>query len=388
MSPTLLAEPDPYESRLGEDFIENTTFRFRTKFNRNYVETGPDEFKTLISRKVAVPPLIDGLLEDDCWETADHTKSAFTQWRTKAPTRKQNVIYVCHDDQNIYMAVVCEEPSLKTVRMLSSHPMGNVSWTTSGRGDCIQQFLELGGVGGTGRVFQFIYNIYPEVRYDGLYPPYVPYIGTGFRLGGSMGGNRWICELAYPYDGFQTEKAKPRGIDFRYRGPPRRGEIWGMRLMRLGGIYQNQTERMASCWNDNPTGQHVVPFPTGIIVFEDFNALHNGEMREVDPETGRPRHWRVAKSSALGEGKLVFDEDAGHARFTAKALSDQGVVQVAQEAGVLPNVGYRLKARVKKLKGEGTITAGIDRPLVQHEFKKEGEWELCELDFFTEPDQR
>ena len=49
---SLVAEPDPYESLLNDDFIENTTFRFRTKFNRKYLETGPDEFKTLISHKL------------------------------------------------------------------------------------------------------------------------------------------------------------------------------------------------------------------------------------------------------------------------------------------------------------------------------------------------
>jgi len=386
-SVALFAEPDAYESRIGDDFVENTTFRFRTKFNRKYLETGPDEFKALISHKVEVPPLIDGLLEDECWETADHTKSAFTHWRTKEPTRKQTVVYVCHDDKNVYMAVVCEEPKLKAVRMLSSHPLGHVSWTTSGRGDCIQQFIELGGVGGTGRVFQFIYNIYPEVRYDGLYPPYVPYIGTGFQLGGSMGGHRWICELSYPYDGFQTEKAHSRGIYFRYRGPPRRGEVWGMRLMRLGAVYQNQPERMASCWNHNPTGQHVVPYPTGIIVFEGLNALHNGEMSEVESKTDRPRHWRVLKSSDLVAGRLAFDPDAGHARLTVETKSDDDVVQVIQKAGVLPNVGYRLKARLKKLAGEAKVTVGIDRPLAMHELKQQGEWETCEVDFFTGPDQ-
>ena len=385
---SLVAEPDPYESLLNDDFIENTTFRFRTKFNRKYLETGPDEFKTLISHKVDVPPLIDGLLEDDCWKTADHTKTAFTQWRTKDATRKQTVIYVCHDDKNLYMAVVCEEPSLKTARMLSNHPMGHVSWTTSGRGDCIQQFLELGGVGGTGRVFQFIYNIYPQVRYDGLYPPYVPYIGTGFKLGGSMGGNRWICELSYPYEGFQTEKASDRGINFRYQGPPRRGEIWGMRIMRLGHTSPNQPERMASCWNHNPTGQHVVPFPTGIIVFEDVNALHNGSMNEIDPKTKHPRHWNLLRSSDLVVADLRFDEDEGHARLTAETKSADEIVQVIQKAGVLPNVGYRLKARLKKLGVEGKITAGILQPFVQHEFKSEGKWETCKLDFFTGPIQR
>ncbi|MDP7253792.1 MAG: hypothetical protein QGF00_29600, partial [Planctomycetota bacterium] len=143
----MLAETkDAYEDRLGGDFIEQTTFRFRTKFNRAFNDS--DDFKTLVSRRIDVPPLLDGILEDDCWKVADHTKSAFIQWMTKEPVRKQTVIYVCHDDENLYMALVCEEPNLKMVRMASSHPGGKRRWATAGRGDHIETFIELGGVGG------------------------------------------------------------------------------------------------------------------------------------------------------------------------------------------------------------------------------------------------
>ena len=192
----LVAE-DSYESRLGEDFVENTTFRFRTKFNRTFLED--EEFKTLVSKRIDVPPLLDGVLDDDCWKTADHSKSAFVQWLGKEPSRKQTVIYVCHDDENFYMATVCEEPVIKGIQMLSSHPGGNRNWASAGNGDAIEAFIELGGVGGTGTVFQFIYNIHPDVRYDGIYPPFVAFVGTGYKLGGGIGAKRWICELAFPY---------------------------------------------------------------------------------------------------------------------------------------------------------------------------------------------
>ena len=377
---------DAYEERIGDDFVENTTFRFRTKFNRAYLETPPNEFKALISHKTDIPPLLDGILEDECWKIADHTKTAFVHWGTKTVVRKQTVIYVCHDDKNLYLACVCEEPRLKSLRMLSHHPAGRKSWTTAGQGDCIQQFLELGGVGGTGRVFQFIFNAHPDVRYDGLYPPYVPFIETGYKLGGSLGGKRWICEIAYPCDGFQTEKAP--NIHYTYEGPPRRGEIWGMRFMRLGPKYGSTAERAISCWNYNPTASHVVPYPTGLIVFEDRNALHNGKVNEIDPKTNRPAHWKLAKTGKAAEGSLYFDEQAGHGMLRVKLLSADDSIQVTQKAGVLPNVGYKLKARLQKQEGEAKVTIGVDKPLLEHELTKVGEWESCEVDFFTEPIQR
>ena len=381
----VLAAPDVYEARIDDDFVEKTTFRFRTKFIRAFVGTSISGFKTLLSHKVDVPPLLDGVLEDPCWQIADHSKSAFVQWLTREPNRKQTVIYVCHDDENLYVATVCEEPIPKAIEMLSRHPAGRKSWATAGRGDSIEMFIELGGVGGTGQVFQFVLNIHPEVRYDGLVP-YVPFIGTGYRLGGAVGAKRWICEMAFPHQGFNTDKAHK--IDFRYDGPPRRGEVWGLRVVRNGPKPQRGEERMRSTWTFNPVRAWHIPFPTGIIVFEHRNCLHNGKLNEVDAETNQPLHWRLSKVGERVAADLVFDEEAGHAVLSAKTSGADEGVQVTQPIGVLPNVGYRLTARARKLKGDCKITIGIDRPFTRQEVTSTDEWQKYEADFFSEPRQR
>ncbi|MDP6110830.1 MAG: glycoside hydrolase family 20 zincin-like fold domain-containing protein [Planctomycetota bacterium] len=381
------AEEDVYEERIADDFVEHTSFRFRTKFNRVYIETPLNEFKTLISRKIDVPPLLDGALEDPCWRVADHTKSAFSQRMQKTAARKQTVAYVCHDDKNLYMAIVNEDPSLKGVQMRSHFPAGRRSWQTAGHGDCIEHFIELGGVGGTGQVFQFIYNIYPEVCYDGLFPPPVAFIGTRYRLAGGFGAKRWLVELAFPYKGFNTDNTDK--VDYRYEGPPRRGEVWGMRIMRFGPKFGREADRMGTSWtfNPTPTTNHI-PFPTGTIVFEDRNALHNGKMNEVRPGTNRPEHWKVSRTGGLTEGGLVFDEKAGFAKLTAKGDKAGEGIQITQKFGVLPNVGYQMSVRLKKIEGDGKITIGVDRPFIQREINGTGEWETHQLDFFAEPHQR
>lgn len=383
---TIRGAEDIYEDRVREDFIEHTTFRFRTKFNRTYNED--EEFKTIVSRRTDVPPLLDGVMEDECWKTADHSKTAFVQWLTREPNRKQTVIYVCHDDQNLYMAVVCEEPQPKTVRMLSHHPGGRRSWTTAGSGDCVETFIELGGVGGVGRVFQFIYNIYPEVKYDGLYPPYIPFIETGYKLGGNIGDKRWIVELAFPYKGFTTRNtpdAAAQGVDYVYEPPPRRGEVWGLRVVRDGPRPEHGEDQMMSTWTFNPTRSWHIPYPTGIIVFEDRNCLQNGKLNELDPKTGRPVAWKLTKVGDHVEGDLTFDEKLGQAILTGKIRQPTDAIHLTQTIGVLPGVSYKLSARVKKLDGDGEVSIGIDRPFTRTEFKKLGEWEHQELDFFSEP---
>ena len=379
-----LAAQDAYEALISDDFVEQTTFRFRTKFNRTFVDT--DDFKTLLSRRTDVPPLLDGMLEDPCWKMADHTKSAFIQWLTKEPNRKQTVVYACHDDENLYLAIVCEEPRTKAVRMLSTHPGGRQTWKTAGQGDGIEAFVEMGGVGGTGQVYQFIFNIHPAVRYDGLYPPYVPLIGTGYNLGGALGAKRWVCELAFPHHGFNTDRTDR--VNYRYEGPPRRGEVWGLRVVRNGPNPQHGEDQMRSTWTYNPTRSWHIPYPTGIIVFEHRNALYNGKLNEVEPETSRPRGWRLERRGDGVEADLSFHADAGHAILATKVSKlDEGAL-ATQKIGVLPNVGYKLTARVKKLAGTAKVTVGIDKPLNQHEFRGLGEWEKHEVDFFSEPNQR
>ena len=107
------------------------------------------------------------------------------------------------------------------------------------------------------------------------------FVGTGYKLAGALGGKRWICELAYPYKGFNTDSTDK--ADYRYSGPPRRGEVWGLRVMRFGPKFGREVDRMGTSWtyNPTPTTNHI-PFPTGIIVFEHRNALLNGNLNEVD----------------------------------------------------------------------------------------------------------
>ena len=354
-----------------------------TEFNREYVDT--DGIKVLVSRKIETAPALDGVLDDPCWLLADRTKSAFVRWLIKAPSPKQTVAYVCHDDENLYLAVVCEEPNLKGLRMASHHPAGRKSWTTAGRGDNAEAFLELGGVGGTGQVFQFIFNIHPEVAYDGIYPPYVPFIGTGYRLKGGFADKRWIVELAFPYRGFNTDRTDR--VDFRYQGPPKRGEVWGLRLVRNGPKYRDQ-DRMRSLWIHNPTTSHHIPFPTGAIVFEDRNALGNGRFREFAQPTNEPTHWGLTVPADGARAAIRLDKQSGHAVLEADLQQRGKTVRCGQTFGVLPHVQYRVHARLRKTGGVGKVALVIDHPPARHEFSKIGAWEEAAIEFFAGAGQR
>ena len=364
----------PADQPRGELPAEDPHAPLATEFSRRYVDT--PRSKVLVSRRVSAPPVLDGVLDDPCWKIADRTKSAFIEWLTKTPSLKQTVVYACHDLKNLYLAVVCEEPKPKSVRMLSRHPGGRRSWGTVGRGDCAEAFIEVGGVGGKGQVFQFIFNIYPEVRYDGLYPPYVPFIGTGYELGGALGKAHWTCEIAFPYAGLNADRTER--VDYHYAGPPRRGEVWGLRVVRNGPRVQRE-KRMRSSWTHNPNSSWHIPWPTGLIVFGDRNALRNGNLREL--EGGTPVGWEVRKLADGAKLKFSTASPTAHAELTTKAPDEAGGVSITQEFGVLPGNDYKVTAEVRKSTASGRLLLKIDKPQAQSEARQVGRWDVLTVRF-------
>ena len=210
--------------------------------------------------------------------------------------------------------------------------------------------------------------------------------GTGYRLKGTLGGKRWTVELAFPYKGFNTDKTTR--VDYTYEGPPRRGEVWGLRFVRNGPKVWGGEARMRSNWTYNPTTSNHIPFPTGIVVFEDRNALHNGGMNEVEPKTDRPTFWKTKAVGDLVKGSLAFNEEEGQAFIDAETRNPGEAYQVTQKFGMLPNVGYRLKAKLKKISGTGTVSVGIDKPWLKFDLSEDNEWEIIEEDYFSDPQQR
>ena len=101
----------------------------------------------------------------------------------------------------------------------------------------VEGFFEIGAVDGGGKVFQILVNLEACEDY---------YIRTQkwqptWEYAGSKGANRWIIELAMPFDQFAFG-------DYRYEWPPIRGEVWGLKLNREGKDLPGGEEKLLSCW--------------------------------------------------------------------------------------------------------------------------------------------
>ena len=56
-------------------------------------------------RPTAKPPLLDGLLTDECWQQAE--EMSLTSDQTTGPLQNQAFVLMCHDQQFLYFAGVC-----------------------------------------------------------------------------------------------------------------------------------------------------------------------------------------------------------------------------------------------------------------------------------------
>lgn len=383
----LIAEDAPVSLERIDGMVdfdaEEMNFRFRTKFNRKYVED--QGTRVIIARNVTEPPILNGVLEDPCWkapgpqsEWKHRTQSAWVQMVSTDVTPKQTVLYVCYDDRNLYLAYVAEEPEPKSVLFIEKKSPGKEDSFEAYGGDCGEIFIETDGLGGDGYGWQFILNIYKHMLYEGTNPFTSKGItwDPGANLKGAMGPKRWIVEMAVPFKGFARD-------GYAYQGPPKRGERWGIRVVRNGRPPPTGQDRIFSTWTYNPVESWHNPWPTGVLIFDDPNLLQNGKFNEDLDNNNELDYWVSKKSRDNLEARLGFDAEAGFGSIDCKLTKAEDLFQVSQQVGVRPNKFYRLTGKLKIEKGQGKLTVAFDKPARQQEITQSGEWVDIDLEAYA-----
>ncbi len=78
----------------------------------------PYEFK---ANRITKPPVIDGYLNDPCWDEATRIEKDFRNYDYDDPeygkiAPVKTIVLVGYDDENLYVGVICEEPEISTIR--------------------------------------------------------------------------------------------------------------------------------------------------------------------------------------------------------------------------------------------------------------------------------
>ncbi|MFA6714507.1 MAG: carbohydrate-binding family 9-like protein [Victivallales bacterium] len=117
----------------------------------------PKKKKTLVISKTAIPPLIDGKINDLCWKNA-MTADGFTVQGKKLAEAQTNA-WLTYDDKNLYIAFCCQEPYLDKIKAGEIYRDGEV-WED----DCVE--IMIAPNPGRRQYYHFIINS-RGIIYDG-----------------------------------------------------------------------------------------------------------------------------------------------------------------------------------------------------------------------------
>ncbi|NPV53399.1 MAG: family 10 glycosylhydrolase [Firmicutes bacterium] len=189
--------------------------------------------------RVATPPVIDGMLDDEAWQLAGW-QSGFKLITGEGDAREQTSVAVCYDDSRLYIALrmADERPDLISASVTSRD--GPVFYD-----DSVEVFLDPAHTHSF--YYHFAVNLF-GTQYDSYSRTGPSWNGT-WRARASTTGDGWVMEMAIPID----EIAKSR---------PTAGTIWGANFNRTMLRLQE-----FSGWAFTPGTFHAPSF-FGDIIFE------------------------------------------------------------------------------------------------------------------------
>lgn len=188
--------------------------------------------------KTASPPVIDGTLDDACWdEERPAVLTHFVDLYMNDFAPVSTSVLVAYDAQNLYIGARCEEPQMDKIRR-DCHERDDPVW----RDDCIEIFIDTNRDAES--YVHFAINSNGAV-YDERRPGDASY-DADITAKGSVGDAEWTVECAIPLS------------DLKVQGEP--GQTWGFNI----GRERNPGEDKLSAWS--PTyGKFLVPERFGTV---------------------------------------------------------------------------------------------------------------------------
>ena len=151
--------------------------------------------------RTAVPPVIDGKLDEAVWQSAVPGRD-FSVYITGKPVETRTRFAACYDDANLYLGVWCDQPSDELAAVKPAQYRDE--WDRNS----VEIFL--GKEGESSPAWQIVPSRGGSV-WDGCNgePSWNP---AGLRCAGNVAGNQWMAELAIPWKDIGMDAKKDRVI--------------------------------------------------------------------------------------------------------------------------------------------------------------------------------
>ena len=224
---------------------------------------------TINSAIVTVAPEIDGKLDDDCWKNSEKISLRnIRAWQDK--TNFPTYAMMCRDDDNIYVAFICEASAEELKKPEISLPRDSSDIFSN---DAVELFIA-----NSYNDSQYIHlatdssgNMYDEQGRSSRWD-------CDWKVAVSRNEKHWIAELSIPLDAF-------RGYD---------KNTWLVNFCRTG---VNKPVMEAYCWSD----------PKGFHNPERFGYLSG--MRPVTSEVAIKKAFLVKDDSGNYQFQCTFNEN-------------------------------------------------------------------------------
>ena len=234
-----------------------------------------DQVACYTALRTEVPPVIDGRLNDSCWQHAPRSPR-FVDLVSGAPTVHDTRVAVLWDDQNLYVGFWVEEPFVEatlTERDSLIYHDNDVEVFIAGR-DAYYEFE----VNALGTIYEVLFvwedalSGFPGLGRDT--PGALPWNGVDFtshprggRVGfwewdfpglrsavavdGTLNDNSdrdqgWTVEIAFPWEGVQLLAEQGRSL------PPADGDVWRISFSRFNQY--KASEQDSGGWTLSPHG--------------------------------------------------------------------------------------------------------------------------------------
>ncbi|MCD6219238.1 DUF4091 domain-containing protein [Candidatus Calescamantes bacterium] len=243
----------------------------------------------MVCPRIANSPVIDGKLDDICWDNALKLTGFSMPYGGLA--KHQTTAFLCYDNKNLYIAFRCEEPKMdKIVAKAKKNDSKDIFGD-----DEIEIFI--GFAKDYKQYFHFVVNPL-GTRWDASV--YAPGTGLPIRLNTdwnpswdvktSLRTKEWIAEMALPWESLGKV--------------PSAGDIWRLNLNRNRRAKGGDEQRELSCWSATMGGFHK-PEQFGKVIFGDKESIRLediqiGEMDKryelkatIDNNTERDRKIKV-----------------------------------------------------------------------------------------------
>lgn len=209
----------------------------------------PDDLPTHIVQRADAVMLIDGHLEEACWQEATPVRPFLFPWWTSGD-QEQTEARVLWDDENLYVSFIATDQHISASYTERDDPVS--------RDDAVEVFIAP-DPSDVSNYYNFEFNaigtILDRSPLDGRSSSWnASGVVVAITIDGTLNDDAdtdigWITEIAIPFANFEG---------YAVNLPPLPGDEWRLNLYRIGG----RTNPQFSVWSDTQTDKPQYHAPT------------------------------------------------------------------------------------------------------------------------------